>query len=432
MFVKPHLTGAITVAALTAVAAASIVAGSARASVAVPAAPGGVQPLQVTPPALHARATSHRRPADSRSLASDLPSVYCGSDAMSIRPLRDGRATGGEWMYWWPKVLTGTYFTAPNFVLDEGPLFANRAGTNSFFYPLDSGAHWNGPYTDIATNVTSFPYWSQVFQVDDWSATSPRPRPCDAVAGPRVPHERVHGTEPVDGRLQRVPVLHLLRLVAGERLARCSPALPTDSAPWPCVGPLLHWLGAPVAQWIEQRFPKPRAQVRFLSGALTNSPAEAPLAVARPWFEPRGGPGLRRRRGDAAASPPDSAPLRFRKPGARRGLSGKPLDVRRRDGIQTSRDPIEGCYQGGMSCMRYLYEHQSRLDPQEFALAVSTSMEVRRGPEQESDGVARSVPDRPQCPGALRHRHRRGVARRPEDLAGRREPTLRAQHELDG
>jgi hypothetical protein len=24
---------------------------------------------------------------------------------------------------------------------------------------------------------------------------------------------------------------------------------------------------APVAQWIEQRFPKPRAQVRFLSGA---------------------------------------------------------------------------------------------------------------------------------------------------------------------
>src|SRR3954469_9932042 len=27
-------------------------------------------------------------------------------------------------------------------------------------------------------------------------------------------------------------------------------------------------LSAPVAQWIEQRFPKPRAQVRFLSGAL--------------------------------------------------------------------------------------------------------------------------------------------------------------------
>ncbi len=26
---------------------------------------------------------------------------------------------------------------------------------------------------------------------------------------------------------------------------------------------------APVAQWIEQRFPKPRAQVRFLSGALS-------------------------------------------------------------------------------------------------------------------------------------------------------------------
>src|SRR4051794_6581397 len=31
-------------------------------------------------------------------------------------------------------------------------------------------------------------------------------------------------------------------------------------------------LSAPVAQWIEQRFPKPRAQVRFLSGALQFSP----------------------------------------------------------------------------------------------------------------------------------------------------------------
>src|SRR3954463_2741763 len=30
---------------------------------------------------------------------------------------------------------------------------------------------------------------------------------------------------------------------------------------------LYHPSGAPVAQWIEQRFPKPRAQVRFLSGA---------------------------------------------------------------------------------------------------------------------------------------------------------------------
>src|ERR1700694_4243704 len=29
---------------------------------------------------------------------------------------------------------------------------------------------------------------------------------------------------------------------------------------------------APVAQWIEQRFPKPRAQVRFLSGALAARP----------------------------------------------------------------------------------------------------------------------------------------------------------------
>jgi hypothetical protein len=28
--------------------------------------------------------------------------------------------------------------------------------------------------------------------------------------------------------------------------------------------------GAPVAQWIEQRFPKPRALVRFRPGALSN------------------------------------------------------------------------------------------------------------------------------------------------------------------
>jgi hypothetical protein len=28
---------------------------------------------------------------------------------------------------------------------------------------------------------------------------------------------------------------------------------------------------APVAQWIEQRFPKPRAQVRFLPGAFQSS-----------------------------------------------------------------------------------------------------------------------------------------------------------------
>src|SRR6266849_6393563 len=33
-------------------------------------------------------------------------------------------------------------------------------------------------------------------------------------------------------------------------------------------GPGLPCARAPVAQWIEQRFPKPRAQVRFLSGAL--------------------------------------------------------------------------------------------------------------------------------------------------------------------
>ena len=32
----------------------------------------------------------------------------------------------------------------------------------------------------------------------------------------------------------------------------------------------LSWRRAPVAQWIEQRFPKPRALVRFRPGALLN------------------------------------------------------------------------------------------------------------------------------------------------------------------
>src|SRR3982751_3213749 len=42
---------------------------------------------------------------------------------------------------------------------------------------------------------------------------------------------------------------------------------------------------APVAQWIEQRFPKPRAQVRFLSGAfIPTTPDAAQIrANARFW-----------------------------------------------------------------------------------------------------------------------------------------------------
>jgi hypothetical protein len=38
---------------------------------------------------------------------------------------------------------------------------------------------------------------------------------------------------------------------------------------------------APVAQWIEQRFPKPRAQVRFLPGALASKRLPTPFS-ARP------------------------------------------------------------------------------------------------------------------------------------------------------
>ncbi len=36
----------------------------------------------------------------------------------------------------------------------------------------------------------------------------------------------------------------------------------------------------PVAQWIEQRFPKPRAQVRFLSGALSQARSRSGRLVA--------------------------------------------------------------------------------------------------------------------------------------------------------
>jgi hypothetical protein len=47
---------------------------------------------------------------------------------------------------------------------------------------------------------------------------------------------------------------------------------PGDGLSDPTARPL-HWSSglAPVAQWIEQRFPKPRAQVRFLPGALLDA-----------------------------------------------------------------------------------------------------------------------------------------------------------------
>src|SRR5665213_1191243 len=57
---------------------------------------------------------------------------------------------------------------------------------------------------------------------------------------------------------------------------------------------------APVAQWIEQRFPKPRAQVRFLSGALrlrlsgATQGATGPELSLRPASVSRREQGLRR------------------------------------------------------------------------------------------------------------------------------------------
>jgi hypothetical protein len=47
---------------------------------------------------------------------------------------------------------------------------------------------------------------------------------------------------------------------------------------------------APVAQWIEQRFPKPRAQVRFLPGALSDKPLATAIQgkmslSSGPWLQ---------------------------------------------------------------------------------------------------------------------------------------------------
>ena len=40
---------------------------------------------------------------------------------------------------------------------------------------------------------------------------------------------------------------------------------------------------APVAQWIEQRFPKPRAQVRFLPGASVRLNCASPAKLHSPY-----------------------------------------------------------------------------------------------------------------------------------------------------
>ena len=49
---------------------------------------------------------------------------------------------------------------------------------------------------------------------------------------------------------------------------------------------------APVAQWIEQRFPKPRAHVRFVPGALSNLLSIAFLLLSPPDLRRAGFPKL--------------------------------------------------------------------------------------------------------------------------------------------
>src|SRR5712692_3351138 len=53
----------------------------------------------------------------------------------------------------------------------------------------------------------------------------------------------------------------------------------TVQVPLPARG-LQFGRSAPVAQWIEQRFPKPRAQVRFFSGAWPERACKSGDAVA--------------------------------------------------------------------------------------------------------------------------------------------------------
>src|SRR5580765_7636702 len=132
---------ALSLAVLAAYAIAIVLAHPARAAVmsspttgrAAGSAtmPTATLPERIMPPHLPplTRGTGHSSSSATRSLASVLPTVICGVDRMDIGALTDGRATGGEWMYWWPEIKTGTYFYAPDVIYDQGPLFANRAGT---------------------------------------------------------------------------------------------------------------------------------------------------------------------------------------------------------------------------------------------------------------------------------------------------------------
>jgi hypothetical protein len=100
-----------------------------------------------------------------RKLASLTATVFCNNDKIWATPIRDGRATGGEWMYWWPQYDNATYFWDEGIVAG-GPLFANRAGTTSFYYSTDLGKTWIGPSSTVSASMSPFA-WGNLMSVDD-------------------------------------------------------------------------------------------------------------------------------------------------------------------------------------------------------------------------------------------------------------------------
>jgi hypothetical protein len=166
------------VLALAAVAA-SVAAGSSTASVAsaamdpaigsaFPVAPSlsTNPPMKIAPPKIRSRRGHHaRRRPGVRTFASVTAAVQCNNDAIYSAPLRDGRASGGEWMYWWPQYLNSTYAYSVGYVTG-GPLFANRAGTTSFYVSYDQGKTWSGSYPTIWAKQSPFA-WGNLFSVDD-------------------------------------------------------------------------------------------------------------------------------------------------------------------------------------------------------------------------------------------------------------------------
>jgi hypothetical protein len=147
--------------AITARAASDPISASSASSFEV----GNVLPTSITPPHIVKAGRSTRRHAATRQLASLTATVQCNDDLIYVSPLRDGRTSGGEWMYWWPRYDNATFFYDIGYV-DGGPMFANRAGTNTFYVSNDGGKTWSGASSTVLATMTPF-YWGNLMYVDD-------------------------------------------------------------------------------------------------------------------------------------------------------------------------------------------------------------------------------------------------------------------------